>query len=105
MLWGREVARDLTNYVVLDYCQYNGPGYRKRTRIAHSGDIRWNPRPLCEPKACGQCADGKQLVTAQRGSCKGKDKRLDRCSLVALHGLPRKLTEEMLADNHMWQLI
>ena len=26
MLWGRDVAKDLTNYVVLDYCQCPGPG-------------------------------------------------------------------------------
>ena len=29
MLWGRDVAKDLTNYIILDYCQYHGPGYRK----------------------------------------------------------------------------
>ena len=39
MLWGRDVAKDLTNYVVLDDCEYNGPGYRKRTRVAHSDYI------------------------------------------------------------------
>ncbi len=66
MLWAREVAKDLTNYVVLDYCHYNGPGYRKRTRIAHSENIRWNPRPPCDPKTCGQCIDGKHILTAQR---------------------------------------
>ena len=67
LLWGREVARDLTNYVVLDYCQYNGPGYRKRTRIAHSENLHWVPRPLCNPKVCSQCVDGRHLLTAQRG--------------------------------------
>ncbi len=46
MLWGREVAKDLKTYVVLDYCQYNGPGYRKRTRIAHSENLMWQPRTL-----------------------------------------------------------
>ena len=50
LLWGREVAKDLTNYVVLDYCQYNGPGYRKRTRIATNAV--WVPRPLCDSKTC-----------------------------------------------------
>ena len=107
MLWGREVAKNLTNYVILDYCQYNGPGYRKRTRIAHSCNIQWNPRPLCDPKTCGQCVDGKHILSAQRGPCKGKDKQLDRCSLDTLHGLPRELTEEILAvcQNHMWQVI
>ena len=64
MLWGREVARDLTNYVVLDYCQYHGPGYRKRARIAHSENLHWIPRPLCDPKACAQCVDGRHILTA-----------------------------------------
>ena len=40
LLWKREVAKDLTNFVVVDYCQYGGPGYRKRTRIAHSDNIQ-----------------------------------------------------------------
>ena len=104
---GRDVAKDLTNYVVLDYCQYNGPGYRKRTRIAHSGNIQWNPRPLCDPTTCGQCVEGKHRLSAQRGPCKGKDQRIDRCSLDALHALPGELTEEILAvcQGHMWQLI
>ena len=45
LLWGREVAKNLTNYVTVDYCQYGGPGYRKRTRIAHSENLYWIPRP------------------------------------------------------------
>ena len=107
MLWGREVAKDLTNYVILDYCQYNGPGYRKRTRIAHSDNILWNPRPLCDPKMCGQCVDGRHLLSAQRGPGKGKDKQLDRCSLDTLHRLPRELTEEILSicQQHIWEVI
>ena len=24
MLWGKDVAKDFKNYVMLDYCQYNG---------------------------------------------------------------------------------
>ena len=107
MLWAREVSKDLTNYVILDYCQYNGPGYRKRTRIAHSNNIVWNPRPLCDPKSCRQCVDGKHLLSAQRGPCKGKDKQIDRCSLDLLHGLPRELTEEILriCQQHNWEII
>ena len=107
MLWGREVAKDLRNYVILDYCQYNGPGYRKRTRIAHSNNIVWNPRPLCDPKSRGQCVDGKHKLSAQRGPCKGKDKQTDKCSLDLLHGLPRELTEDILriCQQHNWELI
>ena len=100
MLWGRDVAKDLTNYVVLDYCKYNRPDYKKRTRIAHSENICWNPRPLCDPKTCSQCVDGKHILTAQQGPGKKNGvrsaPRLDKCSLDTLHGLPRELTEEIL---------
>ena len=98
MLWKRDVAKDLTNYTILDYCQYQGPGYRKRTRIAHSDNVEWNPRPLCDPKVCKQCVDGRHIRTAQQGSAKinGKRRVSDRCSLDTLHGLPRELTEEIL---------
>ena len=34
MLWGREVAKDLTNYVVVDYCQFGGARLQKEN--AHS---------------------------------------------------------------------
>ena len=107
MLWGEGIAKDLTKDMIWDCCQYNGPGNRKRTRIAHSNNIQWKPRPLCDPKTCGQCVDGKHLVTAQRGPTRGNDKQLDRCSLDTLHALARELTEEILAvcQNHMWQVI
>ena len=108
MLWGREVAKDLQTYVVLDYCQYNGPGlYRKRTRIAHSDNLLWNPRSLCDPKTCEQCIDCKHIRSAQRGPAKGKDKKLDKCTLDTLHGLPRELTEEILriCQQHIWEVV
>ena len=34
LLWGRDVAAEFTPQVRLDYCQYGGPGYWKRTRVA-----------------------------------------------------------------------
>ncbi len=109
MLWGREVAKELQNYVVLDYCQCNGPGYRKRTGIAHSENLHWIPRPLCNPKACYQCVNGRRLKTAQQGKQSNpKQKREgDTCSLDTLHGLPRELCNELLqmCDRHVWQLI
>ena len=96
LLWGREVAKDLTNYVVLDYCQYNGPGYRKRTRIATNAV--WVPRPLCDSKTCPQCVDGRHILTAQQGPGKkaGVRDRQDKCSLDMLHRLPRELADEIL---------
>ena len=108
MLWGRDVAKDLTNYVVLDYCTYRGPGYRKRTRIAHSENLQWTPRPLCDPKLCPQVIDGRHILTAQQGPGKkaGVRDRQDICSLDTLHGLPRELTEEILriCEAHQWEL-
>ena len=74
LLWGHGVAAEFAPQVRLDYCQYGGPGYRKRTRVAHSDKIQWNLRPLRDPKRCMQCIDGKHQLSAQRGPCKGKDK-------------------------------
>ena len=112
MLWGRDVAKDLKTYVVLDYCQFNGPRYRKRTRICHSDNLIWNPQSLCDPKTCEQCVDGKHIKTAQRGQQSNpKQKRAgDTCSLDMLHGLPRELTLEILAvcqnqSQCLWQVI
>ena len=103
------MAKDLTNYVIVDYCQFNGPGYRKRTRIAHSDNLVWNPQPLCDPKTCEQCVDGRHMLTAQRGKqSNAKQKRHgDTCSLDMLHGLPRELTQEIfqVCSRHVWQLI
>ena len=94
-LWKRAVAEPFADSCVrLDYCCYSGPGYRKRTRIATNAT--WSPRALCDPQSCPQCVDGKHLVTAQRGPGRGKDPRADRMALDTLHGLPRKLTEEIL---------
>ncbi len=101
------MASDLTNYVRLDYCQY-GTAYRKRTRIAHSDNIQWAPRPLCDPKICSQVINGRHVLTAQQGPGKkgGVRDRQDTCSLDMLHGLPRELTEEILkvCESHQWEL-
>ena len=37
LLWGREVAKDLTNYVVVDYCQYRGPRLQKENEDSSFG--------------------------------------------------------------------
>jgi len=110
LLWGRKVGIGLTNYVILDYCQYGGPGYRKRTRIAHSDNLQWRPRPLCNPKTCSQVVDGRHILTAQQGPGKKNGVRTpssqDKCSLDTLHGLPRELTVEILrvCQAHQWEL-
>ena len=70
---GRKPAQTLNqNWVVLDYCQYSSPGSRKRTRIAHSDNLHWVPRPLCNPKVCSQCVDGRHILTVQHGPWKTK---------------------------------
>ena len=98
LLWGREVARGLTDYVVVDYCRFNGPGYRKRTRIAHSENIQWSVRSLCDPKTCLQCDGGRHILTAQQGHGKkvGVRDRQDKCSVDMLHALPSELADEIL---------
>ena len=96
LLWKREVAKSLTNYVDLDYCQYGDVLYRKRTKIAHSPNLHWQPRPKCNPKTCSACVNGVHLKSAQRGNSKNKDKDFDRCTVHELHALPKKLTEEIL---------
>ena len=95
LLWKREVAKNLTIYVDLDYCQY-GTLYRKRTRIAHSKNLVWNPRPKCNPKTCLSCVNGVHLKSAQKGNDKGKDKHFDKCTTDELHALPKALTQEIL---------
>ena len=109
LLWGRDMAKVLTSYIVVDYCQYNGPGYRKRTRIAYSGNVQWRPRPLCDPKTCLQCEDGRHILMAQQGPWKkaGVRDRQDRCSLDMLHGLPRELADEILrvCEAQRWEIL
>ena len=97
LLWKREVAKDLLDFVILDYCQY-GPDilYRKRTRIAHSKNLIWEPLPKCNPKTCSSCVNGVHLKSAQKGNDKGKDKHFDKCTTDELHRLPKALTEEIL---------
>ena len=110
LLWGRECVSDLNWFVQLDYCQY-GTLYRKRTRIAHSMNVHWEPRPLCVPKTCPACPDGKRhLKSAQRGpdkTLRGEDRKFDRCTVDELHALPKPLTEEILkvCEAHTWEVL
>jgi hypothetical protein len=93
-LWKRECAREFKNpHIILDYCCY-GSEYRKRTRLAtNSGFI---PRPLCNPKICISCPDGKKHAkSAQKGPCRGKDFAVDRFSTDALHAYPESLCQEV----------
>jgi hypothetical protein len=93
LLWKREVSAEMHPQLRLDYCQY-GTAYRKRTRIATNA--LWTPRPLCDPKTCPACVDGKHIMSAQKGPTKGKDFILDNCSVDTLHALPTELCEDIL---------
>ena len=110
LLWRREVAKNLKDFVVLDYCQY-GTLYRKRTRIAHSANLHWEPKSLCNPKTCHACPNGKtHLKCAQRGPNKklaGAARKFDVCTVDELHALPQALTEEILkiCESHNWEVI
>ena len=93
LLWSRAVENELYPRVKLDYCAYGAP-YRKRTLIATN--VLWTPRPLCDPRTCPSCIDGRHVKSAQKGPDKNKGAG-DICSLDTLHALPRELTEEILA--------
>ena len=101
---------NLKDFVVLDYCQY-GTLYRKRTRIAHSANLHWEPKSLCNPKTCHACPDGKtHLKCAQRGPNKklaGAARKFDVCTVDELHALPQGMTEEILkiCESHNWEVI
>ena len=91
-LWSRAVAWELYPRARLDYCTY-GTLYRKRTKVATN--VLWTPRPLCDPRVCQSCKDGRHVKSAQKGPDKGKGAG-DICSLDTLHALPRRLTEEIM---------
>ena len=112
LLWEREVAKTLTSYVILDYCQYGEEIlYRKRTKIAHSPALHWEPRRLCDKKMCHAVVNGRHRKSAQQGPvCKGRtaeERKADNCSRDQLHALPKQLTEEILqvCENHIWTLL
>ena len=90
-LFKRAVSAPFPYRVRLDYCQYGKP-YRKRTKLATNA-YAYVPRPLCNPKTCPSCVDGKHIKTAQRGPCKGKTE--DKCTLDELHAYPEELCKEI----------
>jgi len=92
LLWKRPVADSFPHRVILDFCTYGKP-YRKRTKLATNTEFEG--RPLCDSRTCSSCIDGKHIKSAQRGPCKGKDYKSDRCTLDELHGYPVELCEEI----------
>jgi site-specific DNA-cytosine methylase len=106
-LWKRECAREFKNpHIILDYCCYGSPGFRKRTKIATNSN--YIPRPLCNPKICVSCPDGKtHAKSAQKGPCRGKDFAVDRFSTDALHAYPESLCKDIFdhIQEGRWEVI
>jgi len=106
-LWKRQCASEFADpSIILDYCCYGSEGYRKRTRFATNSN--YIPRPLCNPKICVSCPDGKtHSKSAQKGPCRGKDFTVDRFSTDALHAYPDPLTKEIFehCQDLIWQVI
>ena len=105
-LWKRECAQEFKNpHIVLDYC-CSGCPCRKRTRLAINSN--YIPRPLCNPRVCVGCPDGQtHAVTAQRGPCRGKDKKADCFTVDQLHAYPEPLVQEIFdyIQSSSWQVI
>ena len=97
LMWGRGVAAPLQKHVRLDYCCYSKP-FRKRTRLGTNSD--YQPRPLCNPKTCPACPNGKNhMQSAQQGPQKVGGIRLatasDKFTRDYLHAYPEELAQEI----------
>ncbi len=91
----RPIVKDLP-FVVLDYCMYNGPGYRKRTRIWTN--TSFVPRPLCD-LSCSAPKHGKtHWYSAQKGGQRHRDGSYSSgFTTDQLHALPRDLCDDLLS--------
>ena len=105
-LWKRKCSDPFPYRVRLDFCQY-GKLYRKRTKLATNADFV--PRPLCDPRTCAACVDGKHVKSAQQGPSKhgGARMREDACTLDELHAYPREFVMEMYehCQGRQWVLV
>ena len=102
LLWKRVVALPLQPQLRWDHCAY-GALFRKRTRLATN--LAWAPRPLCDPKVCPSCENGKHRATAQRGPQRGSTG--DTQSLDTLHAYPADFAEEFYqaCARQTWTLL
>jgi hypothetical protein len=104
-LWKRPCASEFANpHVICDFCCYGSP-YRKRTRWATNSS--WAPRPLCNPKICVGCPNGKSHArTAQKGPSRGTDST-DRFSTDQLHAYPEPLCQEIFehCQRLQWEMV
>ena len=108
-LWKRKVSEPFPHRVRLDFCAYGKP-YRKRTKLATNA-LDYEPRPLCNPRTCPSCVDGKHIKSAQQGPCMRAGVRVaseqDSCSLDELHAYPQALCFEIFEHcrQRQWTMI
>ena len=107
-LWKRRVSEPFPHRVRLDFCQYSNTPYRKRTKLATNA-VDYVPKPLCNPRTCASCVDGKHIKSAQRGPCirGGVRDPQDTCTLDELHAYPRELCQEIFEHCHQrqWSIV
>ena len=79
------------------YCKYNGPRYKKQTRIWNSLGSHWQPKPVCCKAARCEHFDGCHPATAQRGPCFKKGaKKPEGCHTQSqLYHIPAALCTEI----------
>ena len=91
------VALDL-QWRDVTYCMYNGPGYKKQTRIWNNLGSHWKPLPICcKTSRCRFFANNMHPLTAQRGPCRSsKGKRVgDGFTQNQLYHIPAALCDEI----------
>ena len=91
------VALDL-QWRDVTYCMYNGPGYKKQTRIWNNLGSHWKPLPICcKTGRCRFFANNMHPLTAQRGPCRSsKGKRVgDGFTQNQLYHIPAALCDEI----------
>ena len=84
--------RDIT------YCKYNGPQYKKATRIWNNLGDHWQPRACCDKDSrCEHFANGVHPATAQRGPCNKKGTTVpEGCHRQSqLYHIPAALCDEI----------
>ena len=79
------------------YCKYDGPRYKKQTRIWNSLGSHWQPKPVCCKAARCEHFDGCHPATAQRGPCFKKGaKEPEGCHTQSqLYHIPAALCTEI----------
>ena len=85
-------------YQDVTYCKYNGPRYRKQTRIWNSLGSHWSPAPICcKGSRCEHFENNVHPATAQRGPCYKKgSKTPEGCHRQSqLYHIPAALCSEI----------